>query len=336
MAALCPATCPATSSDSGAQFSCSYTLRLDDFEQIEARQPGDPQSAVFTTGGPISSDMPSGSKRRKLRIEGPFSDTPLDVSPNNRQRFENFLRIIIDDGDNTEENVEAIHRGYYRNGAEGLPLEGPFSKTPLDVSEDGRRRFDEFLLGIAADAERSWEQVQKLHETYMNLHSVRLEAVRDAGVELPGLTEAALCWHGRASPDGDYSIYLEARGLHITREEATREKMPLTMSKSGIQRDASRATGPLHHDGESSDTPTIRTAVHLRSPDKLAGSSVERTHMPNNPDKIAATKCQLEQSDDELDCLSLAYALASKRENTSKPDKAAEEPTEPYPLSIYT
>ena len=42
-----------------------------------------------------------------------FSKGPLDISPENRQRFEVFLRSIIEDDAISVEDVEELHRQYY-------------------------------------------------------------------------------------------------------------------------------------------------------------------------------------------------------------------------------
>ena len=50
----------------------------------------------------------------KLDVQGaPFSKKPLDISPENRQRFEDFLRGIIEDESRSAKDVEELHRQYY-------------------------------------------------------------------------------------------------------------------------------------------------------------------------------------------------------------------------------
>lgn len=41
-----------------------------------------------------------------------------------------------------------------------------FSKKPLDISPENRRRFEEFLLGIIEDESNSAKDVEELHHRY--------------------------------------------------------------------------------------------------------------------------------------------------------------------------
>ena len=50
-----------------------------------------------------------------------------------------------------------------------------------------------------------------------------MEAVRDAGVKLHELTDAALDWFLRSSDKGSYGIYLEARGMDIVVDKTSSE-----------------------------------------------------------------------------------------------------------------
>ena len=58
-------------------------------------------------------------------------------------------------------------KGCWREEPVKIELSGPFSETPLDVSEAGRRLFDEFLHQIVADERKDCERIQGLHMGYM-------------------------------------------------------------------------------------------------------------------------------------------------------------------------
>lgn len=49
----------------------------------------------------------------KLDVGAPFNKRPLDISPENRQRFEDFLRGIIEDESRSAKDVEELHRQSY-------------------------------------------------------------------------------------------------------------------------------------------------------------------------------------------------------------------------------
>ena len=65
-------------------------------------------------------------------------------------------------------------KGCWPRAAPTKVLHSSFSEVPLDVSEDGRRNFESFLLEIAADEENSWEAIEALHMLYMVRFDIRV------------------------------------------------------------------------------------------------------------------------------------------------------------------
>lgn len=109
------------------------------------------------------------------------------------------------------------------------------------------------------------------HDT-KDLHAARIEAVRDAGIQLQEMTSAALDWYRRPSRGGSrkYAIYLEARGLvsapdaHAEESGQTVKGEPdgdvrskrLQVDGKGTHADAAAKEGPSSQlGGEGGDKP---------------------------------------------------------------------------------
>ena len=83
--------------------------------------------------------------------------------------------------------------------------------------------------------------------------------MRDAGVKLHELTDAALDWFLRSSDKGSYGIYLEARGMDIVVDKTSSEPDENGKVKPTTQKHLTAVRGPPHAVKTESSGVTIKT-----------------------------------------------------------------------------